>query len=461
MLCPVLCFLCLTVFCYPACASISDDFVRKGNERMKDNDFVQAIVYYENALNADPDNSMAGRYLSAAYHNLAGLNYKDGHMETAIRNELSALKLDPANKTIKEQLSVYYNNLALQYADRENYEKAVYNMEQAYAVCPESQTVKLNLYNVLIGYADYEHRKKNNAFSIELAKKAIEIIPDNAQAYLLLGSIYHKLDDFAKTVEAWKKALEIDPSNSDLKERLEAVLREKSVEKDFGTSKKSYFRIRYDKEIQPGYVTAISDILTNSRRNIRDAFGLYTDEVIPVIIYDEEQFSKATAQPHWTQGLYDGKIRVRYQDISEGNDNLSRVLCHEYAHAVLYLNIGITPIWLNEGFAQYNEPGRALFNPNDKAFLKGYMDINGDFSVYKLDSMFAAKDNDQAIRAAYLQSRLFFNYLVEKYTRYNMERFFQMLKQGAQWETAFIEAFRVSIERQENNFNSYLKDLLK
>lgn len=462
ILCPIFFFtLIFFSFVRVGLGAISDDLLRKGDDRMRDKDYVQAIVYFESAHKADPYNKRVYKYLSVAYNNLAVLNSQKGELENAIRNGLSALRFDPENNIIKDQLAIFYNNFALRNADSRNYKTAQENMKKAFEYSPESEPIKKNLYNVLLQYADYQYKKKNSSIAIKIAKEAITLFPDISQAYIFVGNIYYQQDNFKDALTYWEKASGFDPANEDLKNRIEGLKREKVVEKDFDTERKNFFRIRFDRELDSRYVGIILDILDDARRSIRNQFGFYSDEVIPVIIYDDKQFKEATAQPHWTQGLYDGKIRLKYQDISRDDANLRRVLFHEYAHAMIFLHVaGNIPLWLNEGFAQFNEPDTA-FTPSDNIFLSGYIKTHAKFSIEGLDAMFDQRGDQEAIRAAYLESRLFFDYLVEKYTKYRIKRLFEEIKRGKPWQKAFTEVYQVSIDRLEKNFNNYLDDLLK
>jgi tetratricopeptide (TPR) repeat protein len=452
--------LCLGVssICYGA---ISDDLLRKGQEKMRDKDYAGAIVYFESAHKADPYNKNVYKNLSVAYNNLAVLYAERGELDNAVRNGLQALRFDPDNAPIKEQVAVFYNNLALSMLDSGKYKNAKDAMEKALEYSPDSEVLKKNLYNALLQYANYQEARKNYSIAIKLASQAIDIAPDIAQGYIFLGNIYYKQDKFSEALKHWQKAFLISPENESLKSRIDALKREKIVERDFGTEKKSLFRIRFDRELDSRYVGIILDILDDARRSLRNEFGFYSDETIPVIVYDDRQFEQATAQPHWTQGLYDGKIRIRYQDVSRDDTNLRRVLFHEYAHAMIFMHVGINiPLWLNEGFAQFNEPDTE-FSIADKTFLSGYINRYGSFSLESIDSMFTKKNDPETIRAAYLESRLFFDYLIDKYTKYRMKRFLEALKQGKPWQKAFIEAYQVSTGRMEKNFNNYLDDLLR
>ncbi|MDO9079541.1 MAG: peptidase MA family metallohydrolase, partial [Desulfuromonadales bacterium] len=52
--------------------------------------------------------------------------------------------------------------------------------------------------------------------------------------------------------------------------------------------------------------------------------------------------------------LYDGKIRIPVGGLTGMNENLRRILYHEYAHVLIRaLARNHVPLWLNEGLAQW------------------------------------------------------------------------------------------------------------
>jgi tetratricopeptide (TPR) repeat protein len=460
-LCPILFLLVILLSAARiSLGAVSDDLLRKGNERMRDKDYIQAIVYFESAHKADPYNKTACRYLSLAYYNLAILNSRKGEQEAAISNGLAALHLDPESAVIKERLAVFYNNIALREADLGKYEASKEYLEKALLYSPGSEAVKANLYNILLMHADYCQKRKDVTLAEDLARQAIAIAPGQPRGYISLANVYYGQDNFEEALRYWEKALSIDPADGDLKQRIITVKREKEVEQGFAIERKNPFMIRFDRQLDPRYVDEILDILSEARRIIKDRFSLYPVERIPVIVYDDRQFHEATAQPYWTQGLYDGKIRLRYQDISRGDMDLRRVLFHEYAHAAVFLHIGgDIPLWLHEGFAQFNEPGTGL-TASDKIFLSGYIKKQSRFSLEGLNSMFDQVNDQAVIRAAYLESRLFFSYLFDRYSSYRVKRLFEEIKRGKAWQLAFTQVYKVSIDRMDKCFNDYLDSLL-
>jgi hypothetical protein len=61
-----------------------------------------------------------------------------------------------------------------------------------------------------------------------------------------------------------------------------------------------------------------------------------------------------TGAPPWSQGLYDGKIRIPVRFVKNVKALDRVVLKHELVHALIHLKTaGNCPIWLHEGLAQF------------------------------------------------------------------------------------------------------------
>lgn len=458
----LLILLSFAIICYPpqGICDLAADYNRQGMERMDNGRYREAIVYFEAAHGSAPEDENIKKNLSVAYHSLAAEYASEKDWYQAIQNERLALKNDPGNEIIKKQLSTYYNNHGLEYAEKERYDLAKDHIRGALKYTPDSDIIETNLYNIILKEADSCYKNNNDYKALNLAREAISLMPDNATAYIFLGNIYYQQDNFKDALISWNKALKINPENKTLQTRIEKLKREKRIEEAFRTKKREHFKIRFEREADSGYIWAISDILEDARRKLRHEFNLYPDEVIPVIVYTGEQFQEATATAHWTLGLYDGKIRLKKHDITRSKDILRRTLSHEYTHAVIYLVYGSNiPVWLHEGFAQFNEPER-LLGTADKRFLRSYIKKHGDFSTENIDSMFTRKDDIDAVRAAYLESKIFVKYLVERYRKHKIKRLFEELKEGRGWQEALKEVYGKSIDRLDKEFREYLQNIL-
>ena len=62
--------------------------------------------------------------------------------------------------------------------------------------------------------------KKQYWQSLDATNKALELVPDSAQAHALKGSIYYKMGLSAEAKASWQQALEIDPTMEQVKTSL-------------------------------------------------------------------------------------------------------------------------------------------------------------------------------------------------------------------------------------------------
>lgn len=69
----------------------------------------------------------------------------------------------------------------------------------------------------------YYKKKKEYEAALEVMKKGMEYLPDNARIRVTAGSLYEKLSINYRAVEEYKKALVLDPKNRQAKRRLERL----------------------------------------------------------------------------------------------------------------------------------------------------------------------------------------------------------------------------------------------
>jgi len=74
---------------------------------------------------------------------------------------------------------------------------------------------------------------------------------------------------------------------------------------------------------------------------------------VDVVIYaSHSDFIARTSAPAWAGGQYDGAIEIFADPYDKFGVSID-ALRHEAMHAQLHAAIGCTPVWLNEGLAQY------------------------------------------------------------------------------------------------------------
>ncbi len=180
-----------------------------------------------------------------------------GYLDAALaelnnENPLAAIKiLEPVNKKFFNEFSIQYL-LGSSYQQLEEYDKATIVLRQSLKIYPESRGARhtlaiasdaLNywnesdsLYEGLIASDTNDVQALNNySYSLvernlhlnkalEMAKKAIELEPDNAAYLDTIGWIYYKMDNIDKALLFIRKSVELDNNNPIVLEHLGDVL---------------------------------------------------------------------------------------------------------------------------------------------------------------------------------------------------------------------------------------------
>ena len=144
---------------------------------------------------------------------------------------------------------------------------------------------------------------------------------------------------------------------------------------------------------------------------IGGAIGAYPSSSIMVTLYTEQQFRDLTGAPEWSDGLFDGRIRVPVKGAHQNLPEFDRVIVHELTHAMIAtLAPRRVPPWLHEGLASYFEAQDA--SPRIARALK-ILGVTGPVSSDVLFEGFTGL-NDRQAAAAYSESLLLANVLMRR-----------------------------------------------
>ena len=150
-----------------------------GNIFVSKNEFNNAIICYENALNLDPN-------FSDVYNNLGYAFFTLGKYDESIVYYKKAVEFEPENHNI-------FFNIAISYAEMKEYEKAAEYYKKVIEINPSYYAVYNNLGSL------YYNQLRNYQKACELFEKAIELNHDNlsdnkifeynlSRSYLILGN---------------------------------------------------------------------------------------------------------------------------------------------------------------------------------------------------------------------------------------------------------------------------------
>ncbi len=214
-------------FATPQNPKLPDDPLSVGQRKAQEGDYRGAISYFDQALQANPNNLYAYYFRGEAFYYL-----KD--YRSAINSFNQVLRLDSNNVSgYLYRGLVYYNlkeyekaiadynqaiNLNPNYADGYANRGKTYFQQNKYDQALESfnQAISLNPNNAEF-YNDrgltYRNLQKYNE-AIADYNQAINLNPNYADAYSHRGVTYNKLEQYQRAISDYNRAIEINPNSS-------------------------------------------------------------------------------------------------------------------------------------------------------------------------------------------------------------------------------------------------------
>jgi tetratricopeptide (TPR) repeat protein len=148
-----------------------EEKIKKAYESILGNDFEQAIEWFEQAIELEPNN--------AAYHYKLSITYaRSNRLEEAIKHADTALQMDAKHKEYR---------FHLQHLQAK---KLVYKAEKY-----------------------FDDSEENLSRAVSLLKQATRLDPLAAEAFLLMGLAYAELNEYNEAVRAMKEVLKLDPQH--------------------------------------------------------------------------------------------------------------------------------------------------------------------------------------------------------------------------------------------------------
>lgn len=174
----------------------ADDWFQKGRNANDLGDYNNAILYYQKAIEKDPN-------YDKAYYNLSVSYGKRGNYIKAIEFYQMAIIINP-------NLFPAYINMGNAYFLNGNYKKTKECYQKAIIINPNSAEA---YYNLGVIYGEKEGNLKK---AIEYFLKAIKINKDYDSAYFDLGRTYGKMVNYDKAIECFEKVIIINPEYEDV-----------------------------------------------------------------------------------------------------------------------------------------------------------------------------------------------------------------------------------------------------
>jgi tetratricopeptide (TPR) repeat protein len=272
--------------------------------------------------------------------------------ETKLEELPSSLFTESATK---RHVAILWNNLGILQEKIGGTEVSVKAFKKAVSLDPQNPVAHLNLANAYWGLRD-------PALTEEFLRKVLTLAPDEPFPHVALADLLQereRLTEAGQHLALAKERIKKDPGlQSYLKAVTAKVHRTEKTEEKFSTRSSSHFTVKYDGNEDPTTWTTVLDILEEAYREIGQRFNFFPSRPITVVLHTKNQFLGDTGGPTWADGLFDpvlGRIQIPTQGAATNRAWLTRVLRHEFVHALLHEELGATggaiPTWLNEGLA--------------------------------------------------------------------------------------------------------------
>jgi len=333
------------------------------------------------------------------------------------------------------------NNKAIGEAQAGRLEQSVALLREAVAVAPNDPFFQKNLSFALSDFATQLQSKGKSSQALNLLKEAVQYNPSNGVALVRLGDLYYlEEDDLEQARKSWKKSHGLIPSSEwkALAGRIAQAERDLRIERSFSGVQTPHFQIRFEGSLEGRVASELEGALELEHARLVKTMGSAPDGLV-VIVYTRRDFERVAGRRDWSLGLYDGRIRLRLQDI--GSDQVRSVLAHELAHAFLSETYGsLIPTWVHEGFAQFQEPAQS-FSPRRAALMDNIAAGHSWIPLKWLDGHFERPTGREDIERAYMEAHLVVRSLINRHGAERFNVFLKQLSVGEPIEKAFDEAF--------------------
>ena len=175
-------------------------------------DTESALHCFEESLRLDPKNRIATQKLLQTYERI-------GNQTRAI--ELLENRLvQPDKMQTQRDSAASYNHLGVLYYRQGMTDKAVQALEKALELSPHDKQSKQNLYRIILEKTLKAVTSKSMQTAATFTEKLLELDPENADTYHLLGKGYAQIGEITKAMDFYQRALKYKPNDKPMKEDL-------------------------------------------------------------------------------------------------------------------------------------------------------------------------------------------------------------------------------------------------
>ena len=260
----------------------------------------------------------------------------------------------------------------------------------------------------------------------EYFERALDSNANDFVARKALAFSYYSLDDFEKSIEHAGKGLSL-VSDPELQALFDRLRKEKNTQRNFIEESTAHFKVLFDGYEHGKIDREVVSILEDAYRFVGKEMDHFPAGSITVVLNTNSDFFDTTGAPHWSSGIYDGKIRIPIRGAEGHGDLLKKILFHEYTHAVVHSITPSCPRWINEGLAEY-------FSTGNKQKIGQLIPLRS------LENSFFGLSG-RNVYIAYQESYSAVSYLIEKYGMHRVKEMLESISKGSDPDQAFRNAF--------------------
>lgn len=203
------------IFIFTGCAGLgignkAQSEFDKGLKLFNQSKYIEAIPYFVKATELDSDYYNAYLYLGISYINSQQYINALNPLRSAYRVSPQKAKGEVINILVDALFSVGLSSLK-----KGDLTEFTYYINEIIELKGNTSQAKAEITSRLIDFGRKELSDGNISTSIQTFKSAIELSPDNFEAYLGLANAYFKDGEILKAISNAGKALQINPDNQD------------------------------------------------------------------------------------------------------------------------------------------------------------------------------------------------------------------------------------------------------
>jgi tetratricopeptide (TPR) repeat protein len=350
-------------------------------------------------------------------------------------------------------VAILWNNLGIEQEKLEGTKGSLKTLKKAAAFDSKNPVILLNL-----AHAYWEQR--DPAMNQDFLERLIALAPQDPFPHVALADWlqeHGRLGEAARHLDEAAHRASDDPSTqSYLRTVSSKVQRTDKMESRLASRDGAHFTVKYDGDSDQDTWTSVLDILEEAYREVGQKFGYFPAKPIVVVLHPDASFHADTGSPAWADGLFDpvlGRIHLPTQGALTDRAWLKRVLRHEFVHALLQDQQGVTPLptWLNEGLAMQlssdHWPDIDQLR-REKLSMIPLTALEGSWSEL----------SSEAASVAYLEADSATRYLINRYGMHDVQQLLARLKKKQSLPSAIQAQLSLSYEQFQSRWMAHWQD---